>query len=266
MPNYTVVSRTTHADKRWKPFSDYAFASGEATVPLLLAEFAKAALGLPIAFTRQGNGYFPVAVLGLAPGKNYFVTPEGRWIGNYVPAALRSYPFRLADANDGSKVLCVDEDSGLVASGGDGEAFFTEDSNPAPGITRLLDFITQLDQNQAKTHSACTALNALNLIVPWEITLQTDSGNQEIQGLFKIDESVLNVLSDEDFVSLRKPGALSMAYCQMISMQHLPVLGQIAQARAKADAAKEAFMQPLSGELDLEFLNKGGTISFGNLG
>ena len=49
-------------------------------------------------------------------------------------------------------------------------------------------------------------------------------------------------------------------------MQHLQTLGQLAQAhdQAKAQAAKK-LRTNASGELDLEFLNSSGTISFGQL-
>ena len=57
-----------------------------------------------------------------------------------------------------------------------------------------------------------------------------------------------------------------MAYCQLLSMQHLQTLGQLAQAhdQAKAQAANK-LPTNASGELDLEFLNSSGTISFGQL-
>ena len=49
------------------------------------------------------------------PEHNLFVGPDGHWLGGYVPASLRSYPFRvLGSEGSGQLALCVDEDSGLV--------------------------------------------------------------------------------------------------------------------------------------------------------
>ena len=69
-------------------------------------------------------------------------------------------------------------------------------------------------------------------------------------------------LPAEAFEAVRQSGALPVAYCQLLSMQHLQKLGQLAQAYA---AQTTALPQTASGELDLEFLNDSGTISFGAL-
>ena len=78
----------------------------------------------------------------------------------------------------------------------------------------------------------------------------------------------MNQLPAEALATLRDEAALTVAYCQLLSMQHLQTLGQLAQAhdqaKAKAQAANK-LPTNASGELDLEFLKSSGTISFGQL-
>ena len=81
-----------------------------------------------------------------------------------------------------------------------------------------------------------------------------------IAGLYRVDEAVLNTLTGDALVELRDIGALQAAYCQLLSMQHLPRLGELVQTQAKAGMPSTP-----SGELDLEFLNQGGTIKFDHL-
>lgn len=81
-----------------------------------------------------------------------------------------------------------------------------------------------------------------------------------LQGLFRIDEAAFNALPLEALDALRAAGALPVIYCQLLSMQHLPVLGQLAQIRAAQNAP---LPQSGDGDLDLEFLNESGTIKFG---
>ena len=70
---------------------------------------------MPIAFVEQAGRFVPMAVMGLTPEHNLFVGPEGQWLGGYLPAAMRSYPFRLLRSEGSEQMtLCVDEDSGLV--------------------------------------------------------------------------------------------------------------------------------------------------------
>ncbi|AQV96480.1 hypothetical protein BJN34_21670 [Cupriavidus necator] len=263
MPNHTVISRAAHASKRWQPSSSYAFAARDAVVPVAAAEMVKAATSLPLAFVPQDTGFQLVAALGLAPGQNLFVAQDGRWLGSYVPAALRRYPFCLAHTTEGQQVLCIDADSGLITDGPAGEAFFNADGTPAPAVARVLDFLNQLEANQGAAAAACTALQAQQLIVPWEIKVQRETGEQKVEGLYRVDEAALNVLGDADFLTLRQSGALALAYCQLLSMQHLATLGQLAQAHATA--AKAAAIAPPARELDLEFLNRSGTFNFGGL-
>lgn len=262
MPNFQVISLDRHASLRWKRYSSYAHASQEAVIPLAGAEMPKAAMTLPIGFIKQDDNFFPIAVLGLQPGQNLFVAADGRWTGNYIPAAFRSHPFRLAQTKDAQQALCIDEDSGLVTSGPEGESFFTDDGKPSQGILDILDFLGQIEQSRLSTVAACAVLQKHSLIRPWPVTLKTESGEQQVAGLLQIDEAALMALPADALVETRNAGALSLAYCQLISMQHLPMLGQLAISHAQAKANQLAS----ANELKLDFLNQGETLSFGNLG
>ena len=258
MPNFQAITRNRHANLRWQRHSTYGFAAQEAVAPLVAAEFPKALLSLPIAFLVAGESFQPYAVQGLTPGKNLLVAHDGRWLGGYTPAIYRGYPFRLATTEDGTQVLCIDEDSGLVSTGG--ELFFNDDGTPAKATLDILAFLTQVESNRVATTLACAALQKHQLIQPWAIKIQSAQGEQAVEGLHRIDEAALNQLSAEALLELRDVGALTMAYCQLLSMQHLPVLGQLAQANDSAAQQAAA-----SAELDLEFLKNDGTISFGYL-
>ena len=85
-----------------------------------------------------------------------------------------------------------------------------------------------------------------------------------MQGLYRIDEARLNALSAPALKEIQAAGALAMAYSQLLSMQHLPTLGQLAQLHAQAQS-QQTLPTSANGELDLEFLNNNGTLSFGNL-
>lgn len=273
MPKYVPITRERHAAKRWKPYSGFAFAAQEAVASVELVEVPAAVMSLPLAFLERGEGFVLAAVLGLQNGRNLFVAPDGRWIGGYIPALIRGYPFRLASAGDsGRKILCIDEDSGLLTDGPEGEAFFSEDGQPLQTMTDILNQFLQMDKNGVLTANACMALVKHKLICPWPVTYETaGGGKQGIKGLFKIDEAALNALSGDALLALRQAGALLLAYGQLLSMQHMPRLSILADAHAKL-AAKAAPAKPAglpvsaTGELDLEFLKRSETLSFGNLG
>lgn len=261
MPNYQPITLESHGKKRWQRYSAYAFAANETVIPLTTVELPKAIMSLPIAFIEQAGSFTPVAVLGLQTGNNVFVAPNGSWTGQYyIPAAFRSFPFCLANTLDGQQVMCIDEDSGLLTDGPSGEAFFAEEGQPSQAILDVLNFLKQIGQSRLSTVTACAALQKHALLRPWPITVKTEAGEKQIAGLFQIDEAALNLLASDALLELRQAGALSLAYCQLLSMQHLPVLGQLAEAKAKVAQDRE-----LNAALNLEFFSNNGTINFGVL-
>ena len=261
MPDIQVISRERHAEQHWQRYTSYAFAAHEAVVPLAATELPKAAMSLPLAFIEQQGAFVPVAVLGLQAGSNLWVGADGRWAGAYIPAALRGYPFRLAHTENGQQVLCVEEESGLVTTGPVGERFFNDDGQPAQATQDIFNFLVMTEQGRVAAAAACAALARHQLIRPWSITVKSDAGEQRIDGLFQVDEAALNQLAGEAFQELSRTGALVVAYCQLLSMQHLPLLGQLAASRAQAAVVEP---QPAR-DLDLEFLNNDGSFSFGKL-
>jgi hypothetical protein len=263
MPNYIPVTKERHATKRWRRYRSYAFAAQQTGVPLVGAELGQAAHTFPVAFIKQGETFVLVAVLGLVQGRNLFVTPDGRWFGPYVPAALRGYPFAFARTEQGKQVFCVDEASGLVIDGPDGEPFLDETGNgPSKQVKQLLDFLLKVEQNRVGTATATATLQSVGLVEPWPIVLKTENGDQRVEGLFRVNEPALNALDDAAFLELRRKGAIAVAYAQLISMSNLGVLSRLSAVQAPAQPQAAPQMQ-LGQDLDLSFLESGGTLKLG---
>jgi len=257
MAQLTVISREQHAGKRWKRYTSYSFAAHDAVAPLVAQELPRACMHLPIGFLKTENGYQLVAVLGLQPGKNLWVSPDGRWLAGYVPAAYRGYPFALANTEDGQRVLCVREDSGLV-NDDEGELFFDEEGQPAKPIQDVLNFLQQVTANAQVTAQLCGVLEEHGLISPWNVQVKSADGEKKVEGLFRVDEAALNALPAEALAAVRDRGAMPLVYCQLLSMQHLHQLGRLAAHWESV----ESLVQPESGELDLEFLSDSENIRF----
>jgi hypothetical protein len=148
----------------------------------------------------------------------------------------------------------------------EGEPFFAEDGKPTKGINDILNFLTQLSSNRLATERVCALLQAHNLIEPWPIKLKgkEDEPERALEGLFRVNEAAFNQLGEKPLHALFQGGALPLIYCQLLSMQHLPVLGELLKAR---EAAEQHAALPKNevGELDLTFLADDTTLSFSNL-
>lgn len=263
MADYHVVSRERHGSKYWQKHSSYAFAVDEILCPLVAEELPKAVLALPIGFVADGEHFAPVAVQGLTLGQNLYVAGDGQWLTSYVPARYRSYPFQVVPNDQSELLLCIDEGSGLI-SDISGDFFFDADGKPSESVAKIMDFFHQVEANRKLTLEVVDVLKQHGLIQPWLITIEDEQGEQTLHGLFRIDEAALNALSAEALAAVRDAGGLTVAYCQLLSMQHLATLGTLAQAHAEAkkgQLAQEALAE--KGELHQGFMNDSGTFSFG---
>ena len=235
MPQFTAISRDSHAGKKWQRFKSYGFASKVVLAPVVGVEVARAALALPLAFLQEAERFVLVAVLSLKPGRNMLVGPDGRWLGGYVPACLRGYPFRLLPQQGTDQiVLCIDTDSGLVVDGdAAGEDFVGPDGNISPALKKVLDFLNQLERSRQATEVAVSALAEAGVIQPWPIKLKAEQGERAVTGLYRVDEVALNALAEDVFLKLRKASALPIAYAQMLSAGQLGIFEHLARLQAQ---------------------------------
>jgi hypothetical protein len=253
MPTYIPVSKLRHGDKTWQCPRTYHFAAKDSLVPLALAELPRAATALPIALISQNGRFVPAALLGLQPGENLMVSPTGEWLGRYIPATYRAYPFRLLAGEDDQQVMCIDESSKLIGVMGDGEPFFDTSGEPSNGTRAMLDFLNQTRLSHQAAVRIGEALETHGLVCTWPLTVRDTAGDKRIEGLYQIDENALNALPADALLELRNSGALLVAYLQLLSMQQLTELAQ------------HAALNRASSGTELNSFDIGETFGFSNL-
>jgi hypothetical protein len=182
-----------------------------------------------------------------------FVGPDGRWLGSYIPACFRSYPFNLLPKQGTDQlVLCVDEDSGLVTdANAAGEDFFDETGAISPALKVVFEFLTLLHRSRQATDLAVSALAQAGVIKPWPIKVKSEQGEQPIHGLHRVDEAALAALPDEVFLKLRAASALPIAYAQLLSTGQLGIFAQLARLHSQPGPAPVAALpESLDGLLE----------------
>jgi hypothetical protein len=245
MPQLAAITKETHAGKSWKRYQSYDFAAKDNLAPLAGAEIARAVSTLPMAFVKHQDTFSLVAVLSLTPGTNMFTGQNGQWLGGYVPAVFRGYPFMLAAAEGRDDlILCVNEDSGLILDDPGAEPFFDEQGQVSGPVQEILNFLSQIEQNRAVTNQAVNALAEAGIITKWQLKIKDGDQEKPITGLYRVDEAKLNTLADESFLKLRKAGSLPIAYGQLLSMGNIQIFEKLStmhQARAGAAAEPPDF-------------------------
>jgi len=263
MPTLTPISSEQFSSKTWKKISNCNFASKQSLIHVVAAELPHLVPHMPLGFMQTDSTFELVAICSLQPESNLYVAPDGRWLGGYVPAALRAYPFRLVYVEERKdSILCIDEDSGAVGEIGQGEAFFDGSGTPTQAISNILNLLTQVEGSRQTTKVAVDALSAAGLIQPWPINLQKEEQVVAVEGLFRIDEAAMNALPEDAFLKLRSCGAFAVAYAQLLSMNQLSVLEKLdqMQAQLKEQAAKQIVVP--SGLEGFDLFQDDGTITF----
>ena len=242
MTEFTAIAPESHAKKVWKKVPDYAFAAADSVIPLMGAELSKTISAMPTGFIKQEVGYQLVAITSLQAGMNLYVAPDGKWLGAYIPAMLRAYPFQLVQPESADKsILCINEASGLVVeSTEEGNAFFDDQNQPTRGIKDILNLLSEVEANLAITQGAVNTLDDAGLITPWVLSLKQGEEVVPVTGLFHVDEAAFSKLDDDDFLALRKAGSLIVAYAQLLSMNQLALLGRLGALRGQILAQEAA--------------------------
>lgn len=206
---------------------DFAFAARAHAIPVVANEMPAAMRSYPIVFV--GPQKTPVAVTGVRRDQNLFVDANSRWVmPHYVPAYVRRYPFILAaDDKAGKLTLCIDRGSErvietatapLIDDGAAAHALF-EGSEPSETTRKALAFCQEFQKGVLTTRAMVEKIDALKLFAERRSTVTLEGGETlNLTDFQVIDENAFNRLADEEFLELRRSGALALIYCHFASM------------------------------------------------
>lgn len=261
MANFQVISQAKFTNKSWKQRSGYSCFAGDVFCRLGVAELPRAMMAMPIAFLAEESEYSIVAVQGVQPGVNSFVSSDGKWQGSYIPASYRAYPFVLDNSESESEeiLLCIDADSGHLLDDDTGEPFFNENLEPTKSLRDIAEFLSSIKSSIQVSSRLCKSLSEFGLLKPWELEPQLEPQTKQVGGLYCIDETALNELSPDAYAEVRAAGAIPIIYCQLLSMQRISVLAPLIKTRLEADSSIQ------HSELNFDGVDASGNINFENL-
>lgn len=232
----TPLNSEEHRNLRLKPAGKpFGFAREANLVPALIEEFSASVTQMPVAFLPGAKHPSAVFVTGVAPGKNLFISDEGHWTGNYVPAYLRRYPFIMGDVPNADPVLCIDTSfEGLNAK--DGARLFNKAGEIEEPVQQALGLAENYRISAQRTEAFCARLQELELFRTVTLDAKLDNGQSTVvHGLMIVDEGALEALSSDVLAGLAKDGFLKPIYAHLLSLPSLEGLAQ--RARGGKDAA-----------------------------
>lgn len=217
-----ALDKAQHVHLRYTPVAGYGFAAALTNVPLGAQEIVLASAHYPILFPQDGQPVLPIALLGLSD-RNVFVDDRGQWTVDYVPAAVRRYPFVLGDASGGqSDTLLLAAD--LAAphfQNTNGQALFGEDGQPTEIVANALGFLEAHQRSLLSTQAALAELDAKGVLVAKTLTIQNSDGQRLIGGFRVVEDAALNALDDATLAAWARNGLLQIVHAHWASLRHL---------------------------------------------
>jgi hypothetical protein len=222
------VSPQRHKDLSIKSGSSFAYAKAVNSVPLMAAEFPNAAAEQAVVFSGQGDDVVPVVLLGVRDDENLFVGSNGKWLGRYVPAFLRRYPFVFSSSDDGKNfTLCVDEDFEGANREGRGERLFDEDGERTQYLQSVLGFLQAYQVQFQRTLAFTKRLVELNLLEPMQARFTMRDGRALTLGGFQaVNRERLRALSGAQLAALNAADELELIYIHLQSLKQLSVTAE----------------------------------------
>jgi hypothetical protein len=233
------LSREAHGKLGVKQMpGPFSFSAQGHVVPLTVAEFQFAALSFPIIFA--GEQRQPLAVLGINPGENLFVSEAGLFTnGVYIPAYIRRYPFVLAqDEAQNRMIVCIERGAALFDEKGGDLPLFDAKGEPTEYTQNAIKFCEDFEGERRRTESFVTLIKDLDLLETKQATFTPTNADGSpaptvvMAEYFAVSEEKLKNLSGDKLVELRDNGALERIYNHITSLAGWDRLVAIASEKA----------------------------------
>lgn len=222
MANIQPLDNKKHAHLKVKPDPTVSHSQNNHLVTISVYELVRVQQDYPVAFIKDSEtGRFHLlALLGLQPKENLFYSEQG-WKADYIPQQLLHYPFTISssDAQD-NHMVCVDFDSDKVSEK-EGESLF-KDGEPSEYLTHKNEQLGNSISQAGTTRAFIEKLAEAEILAPQSLNIKLANEQEfNLTGLYAVDETKLNELSDEKYSELRKLGYIGPIYACMFAMHNV---------------------------------------------
>jgi SapC protein len=223
-----LMNKETHSGLGFhQAEKNYDYCAKARAIPITVSEIIPAMKNYPIIFGNLENPA-PLAIVGMVDDVNLFVDEEGNWdTATYIPGYVRRYPFGVASGDGGERLaIVIDTAYSGLKEGGEFQLF--KDGAPSESTQQAIEFCQAFEQDRSVTEGFGQRLKQLELIRAQsaQFTLQGAAEPVNFAEYYGIDEKILQELSDEQFLELRKGGMLPLIYAMLMSMSNWRVLLQ----------------------------------------
>ena len=228
MTQHAVLDKNTHRELRVRAEAGADLGDGVMATLTVPNEFRSIQGHFPILFRREidRNEFIAVALLGFESGENLFLDGD-RWDARYRPLSLAIQPLLIGRpaSGDGPGQVHVDLEHPRIAPGGEGIRLFDADGAPTPYLDQIAERLGDLDEGYRASKAFLDALDAYELLEPFNLEVTLDDGSiNSLVGFHIIDEAKLRALDGEALGALHAAGHLMPIFMALASLSQLSAL------------------------------------------
>ena len=225
-----ALGRERHKDWYVDLRQGYQFTSETNSIYVAGTEFPAVARELPIVFARDAQDkVLPVALLGLRNNTNLMIDENGKWLGRYVPAYIRRYPFILATTDETNEnfTVCIDESYSGFNTVKEGELLVTEEGEHGDLLSRTVNFLKEFHQHTKITAAFCEAIDEAGLLDSVEAKFSLKTGDSfSLAGFQCVLRDRVKALPGETLKKFAEQDFLDLLYLHIYSLSNIDRLLQ----------------------------------------
>ena len=223
-----ALSRERHKDWYVDLAQGFQFTNETNSIYVAGTEFPMASREYPIVFAKDADGNIaPVALLGLRQNQNLMVDNQGTWLGTYVPAYIRRYPFILGnvDPQASKYAVCIDESYSGFNTAGEGNRLINDDGEHGEILSNSVKFLEEFHKHSEITTLFCKAIAEADLLESMQANFEMKSGSKfSLAGLFCVPRSRIKALSAEQLKRFADMDYLDLLYLHVYSLSNMDKL------------------------------------------
>lgn len=225
MPEWIPISSVEHRSSFFQPPTSMTHTAVARMVPILRSELKRAVSQFVLAFAQHDGQLRLVALLGGNKDNHLYLHPDGSWLGSYVPAMFRTYPFQYKWLQNDEPGLVIFSDA-LTRDTEHGKPLFDAGGGLSGEVKSYAKFLGMCAADMRVTDKAVALLNKHDLLKPWT----DESGAHSWSGeLLEIDQEKFEAL-DVTTIAAMQGAPLAIAYAQIYARGQMETLARRLEA------------------------------------
>ncbi len=162
----------------------------------------------------------PVVLLGVGE-TNAYMTPEGKWQAQAIPARLRTYPFILVATEKPGQMIVARDANAEHFKGQAGQALFDAQGKPAELLQQITSLLMAMHNEFQEAQALTRQLEDAGLIDERRVDIQLKDGTyRHFAGFKAVVEDKLAALDDATRKELEHSGAMKLLQLHQASLNN----------------------------------------------